>query len=107
MSLCWLHLCPVSNVTVCLDRLPGHQLHVYSIILIDTPPSACMRSLWSLHSPNESGTLTWSSVRMCVYGCVFYTLALLSPAHWSRFYPPLTLRQLGAAPELKNKQGAL
>lgn len=40
-----------------------------------------------------------------VYACVFYTLALLSPGNWSRFYPPLTLRHPGEAPELKTNRG--
>lgn len=90
MSLCWLHLRPVSNVTVWHDRLPGHRLHIYSIILIDFSPPVLRQCLhaFSLVTPQSWWIRDPDLVldaNVSVYGCVFYTLALLSYVYWSRF----------------------
>lgn len=112
MSLCWLHLRPVSNVTVWHDRLRTHQLHVYSIILIDsTPPSASpvLACVLSGHSTILVNQGPWLDLRCkceCVWLCVLYVslavlcllVQVLAASH---------LQAAGSGSRTKNKPGAL
>lgn len=108
MSLCWLHLRPVSNVTVCHDRLPGHQLHVYSIILIDFFPLGASPVLVYVLSqgPSQGPGLGLRGECECLWLCVLY-VSLAVPCSLVPVLLASHLKAAGSGSRAKNKQGAL